>query len=169
MEKEETRQRAAQLASPEEMLVMVVLYCLTAGPPWSYREWPPKVLKEYLAFHALHGTLAWTANIVPGPGGRETLEVNGCGVAWQTNEDWIRERHRKGQHVFDWRPTDAAGDSLFLADFISSEPSGLKRLLGELERRHPDWKGLKYFTYRKGKLVQVEGRYAGRMMRPLEH
>jgi hypothetical protein len=138
-----------------QLLDLVVTYCLTAGPPWCYQGWPRQLLHGYLSFHALHGTLRWTADARFDKEELVEAQVHGCGVAWQITETRIREAHRNGEHVFNWQPSDPKGDCIFMADFIASRPGSLRRMLRQFEEHHPWWRPLPVWSYREGNLVQV--------------
>lgn len=163
----EHEQAAETAALPDQGAVLMdalVRYCLTAGPPWCYRGWPPSLLKNYLLFHLLNGTLAWAGV------GTKGLNIIGCGVAWQCWENDIRLSERLGVNAFQWKATDPRADSLFFADFICSAPGMMTCLINEFEKRFPHWRALKWFTYRKGRLVRLnKTRYQGRFDPKIHH
>lgn len=141
----------------DHYLEKLVLYCLSAGPPWCYEGWSPQLLKDYLAFHALNKTMKWIQ-----VGG----EVRGCGVMWQCHEKDLHLAEVAGRHLFNWEPSDPSGDALFLGDFITSAPGAMACLVAEFEKCFPAWATLNWFTYRRGKLQRLNGTRYEKRFRP---
>lgn len=128
-------------------LAALVRFCLEQGGA-CYRGFSPEVLRDYLAFHARHGTLHWL---------RHHGAVVACGVAWRVNENVIRARAKTGRIIFDWTPDDPAADSIWIADIISRCPGALPWLVDSFARNphFQQWERHKLFTYRRGWLVQL--------------
>lgn len=111
----------------------------------------PVTLLQSLAFHASRGTLAvvWNAALC-----RDAATPAGLAIAYQRKEADIRER---GEEVFAWRGNDAQGDSVYLALVLATDRRAMRPLAGYFLERFPQWRGLKQWAHRRGRLVRVDG------------
>lgn len=148
--------RTAQELEAEAMLLALVMYCRTYGAPDCYQNWQPGVLRKYIVFHSRQKTFSFVQMF-----GR----IIGTGVAWQCNEADLRQALAEGKHVFQWQPNNPQGDSIFVADFVCSEPGALESLLQEFKRRMPNWEQLKLITFRHGRLVQYRPQVMKKLLR----
>jgi hypothetical protein len=120
-------------------------FCRTAGAR-CYGNYSPEVLRDYLAFHLVHGTYFWT---------RHAGQIVGNLVAWRVNEARLRANDAVHGQPFDWTPDDPDADSLFVGTVIATQPGALVTLIQALTRRFPNLANLKWFTYRHGRLVTL--------------
>lgn len=139
------------------LLNAIASFCKLHGAPRCYQNWSPETLRDYLAWHANNNTLVWLA--VPVPNDIQGLSaIIGTGVAWQTSEELIRRENAAGGYRFDFDGAPA-GDAVFFADIVCCQPGALESILSEFARRFPHWAKLKWFTYRRGKLLQLTRRH----------
>lgn len=138
-------------AEVEALLEELAQFCRRAGAPRCYQNWAPEPLRDYIAFHAAHGSFAYVrtaGHTRPGP-------LAGTAVAWQTTESHIRACAAAGNAVFDWQPGNPRGDSVFVADIVCAAPGALEALLAWFLTRNPRWPRLKWFSYRRGRLTRL--------------
>lgn len=147
----------------EALLNALASFCRIHGAPRCYQNWSPETLRDYLAFHIGQQTFAWISQPMPAAPG--LTQILGTGVAWQCDEAEIRRRDAAGQHIFDWLPTDPASDSVFFADFVCDRGARVALLLEWFAATHPDWKRLKWFTYRRNKLIRLTRRHVAVVLR----
>jgi hypothetical protein len=131
----------------QRLLEELVQFCRTYGPARSYRAWPRKVLRDYLAWHVREGTLAWVAR---------HGQVAGVGVLFPVNETELRAAHAAGESPFCYRPLDWSCDSVYFADFVARNGE-LSCLLRAFWDRFPIGRGKKGFAHRHGELVRLDG------------
>lgn len=133
------------------------------------REFNAERVTQSLVFHALHGTLAvvWNnpnlnLNLNPPPppeskitSGRQVPTIAGVAIAWQTHAAQVQQRD--AGHVFNWQPTDPAGDCLYLGLVVTAAPHAMPSLANYFLKRFPQWRGLNTFAHRKGQLRSIPG------------
>lgn len=110
-------------------------------------------LRLSLAFHALHGTLA----VVWPDAQLSTLNSQppvGIAIAWQMDRKRLFKREAKGLSVFNWQPTDPAGDCIYLACVMTTHPQAQARLAQYFVDKFPGWNGLATYSHRRGRLVR---------------
>lgn len=139
----------------QEMLRRIIDFSRTQGAPRCYRNWAPEALQDYFCFHARQGTLVWVAD----------SKIAGTAVAWQVDERVLRHGDLSGGYRFDWEPQDRNGDCVFFGDVVATSPEAVICLLADFGRRFPHWRQLKWFTYRRGKLVQLHRRHLNLFLR----
>lgn len=132
-------------AAAVERVKDLVQFCQTFGQR-CYGNWSPETLEDYLWFHLDQQTISWT---------QWQGKVCGCGVAWQCQEKEILKAAAEKRLLFDWQATDPTGDCIFLADFACNRRGALEAILRHLTYRFAGWERLKWYTYRRGKLVQL--------------
>lgn len=105
-------------------------------------------LREELAFHAAHKTLAivWAGD-----------EIAGVSIVWQTNATDIYAAEQGDRQVFDWKPTNPHGDCVYLGLVISERPGAMRPLAAYYLKTFPHWRVLPGFAHRRGKLVMEAG------------
>jgi hypothetical protein len=96
-------------------------------------------VRQYIAFHLLHGTLHWAHN---------GHQVTGVGVVWQSWEKKLLADLAAGK-AFDWTPTDPAGDSFVVAEWLTLHPMARQVLTAQFMRRFPGWEQRNLFAYRR--------------------
>lgn len=138
----ELRMPNAECPQPADELGQLVAFCRAHGAP-CFVAWPENILREYLCFHAEHGSLAVV---------RRAGEVVGMAVGWQCAEREI-ERH--------WQVTDPAGDAFYFAHAVVTDGGAWRLLVAELGRRIPNWTALKLWARRGPKGLR---RYQARML-----
>jgi len=143
---------AVQARAARSLLRELAEFCLGHGGKWCYAGWPLELLEAYLAEMARRKTMVWMRG--------EDDRVAGVGVAWRCWEWQLRAAVAKGQHAVDAATFDPEGDTIFFADWVVR--AGWDRmwvmgqLLRALETWWPGWRGLKYLSFRRGKLVRLE-------------
>lgn len=134
-------------AEVDTLLEECLAFARAHGAP-CFLRWPDSILREYLLFHAEHGSL-----ILSREGGRERGEgrgtLTGLLVAWQCRRDDL-ETH--------WLVTDPAGDCLYFAQAIAPTPAGLAALCAAAKERWPGWERLQCFSRRTGRLTRYTTR-----------
>jgi hypothetical protein len=151
-------QRAGQ-----ELLAALIAYSVRQGAPRCYQNWSPETLQDYFCFHARQGTLTWAGEA---PSSKlQAPRILGTAVAWQVDERVLRHADLSGGYRFAWEPQDRAGDCVFFGDVVCSSPAALVSLLASFGQRYPEWTRLKWFTYRRGKLVQLQLRHLNLFLR----
>ena len=103
-------------------------------------------LDDYLVFHATRGTLAvvWAAGAVVG-----------VAIAWQTNTRTVLAAARENRDVFDWTPSEPQGDCVYLALVLTTAPGAIRQLANYFLASCPNWRELKQFAQRRGRLVNA--------------
>lgn len=134
----------------EQLLRALMDYSVQHGAPLCYQNWTPETLNDYFCFHARQGTLTWVQRF---------NKVEGTAVAWQVDERVLRHGDITGGYRFDWNLQDNQGDSVFFADVVASSPQAVICLMASFGQRFPHWAKLKWFTYRRGQLVQLKQRH----------
>jgi len=111
----------------------------------AFEGWNPPLLFSYVFFHVV----ARTVFMVRKHGGPCGTHITAVAFAWSNPETEIRKRAAAGSPQFDWRRTEDAADSLFVAQVIvKSREGNLARLARQVGQRWPDWQQRKIFTYR---------------------
>lgn len=150
----ERKTRGQRLGQGPELLGRLVQFCQVQGKGRVYSEWPVATIAQYLTWHASLGTLAWA--IMP------SGEVAGVGVVYPCDEVELRAAHAAGESTGCFARPDWSRDSVYLADFVVTEPGVLGCLLREFWHRFPEGQDKKWFCHRMGKLVQLNGtKYVG--------
>ncbi len=144
----------------QALLHALMHYSVTRGAPKCYQNWTPETLSDYFCFHIRQGTLLWVGKLPI---------VAGTAVAWQVDERVLRHADLTGGYRFDWTPQDPQGDCVFFADIVCSSTEALICLLAEFGQRFPHWKQLKWFTYRRGQLVQLHQRHLTLFLRKVQN
>lgn len=105
-----------------------------------------KWLTDYIVFHAARGTLAicWMHGMVAG-----------VAIAWQMHLKDLMTAVREKQDVFAWRPNDPTGDCVYLSLVIGEAPGVMQPLARYFLESCPNWRELKQFAHRRGKLVNA--------------
>ena len=108
-------------------------------------------LAQTLVFHALQRTLAlvWKDDT--------QRELAGVAIAFQTNADHVDACEVAHRSVFEWQPTDPAGDCIYLALVITDQPHAMPVLAQYYLSRFPDWERLPAVAHRRNKLVKATG------------
>jgi len=152
----------------KELLARLVQFCQVEGKGDVFAGWPAPVIEQYLAWHASFGTLAWAAD------GRAWTDMDGhgrivgVGVLYPCDERELRDAHATGETIGCFAPPDWSQDSVYLADFVVSEPRVLGCLLRDFWNRFPQGRGKKWFCHRAGKLVQLNGtKYVGMLRKAI--
>jgi hypothetical protein len=146
----------------QEMLRRIIDFSRTHGAPRCYQNWAPEALQDYFCFHARQGTLAW---IKAESGKRKAETIVGTAIAWQVDERVLRHGDLSGGYRFAWEPQDGKGECVFFGDVVATSPEAVICLLADFGRRFPHWRQLKWFTYRRGKLVQLRRRHLNLFLR----
>lgn len=116
-----------------------------------YGAFTPEVLRDYLAWHFDHGTIAWVREGQPTPG---QWRITGVGVAWPTDPEDLFRAHCQTRHAFDWNYNER-GRALFIADVVATTPRAVAALLQKFNARFPGWQQRGLYTYRRGKLIYL--------------
>lgn len=106
-------------------------------------EW----ILESVVFHLVRGSLRTATN--------KDGEIIGVAIAWQENEDSLRERTE--EDVFQWQDSDPQGDSVYWALVLTTEPGLMPELTRKMVDTHPEWPKLKFMAHRRGRLVRRDG------------
>ncbi len=139
-------------AEGRDLLRRLEAFCQAYGGE-CYAGWPPSMLRDYLVWHATEATLSWAC------AGKRVI---GVGVLYPCDEVELRTAHRMGENVFCYRPLDWTEDSVYLADFIATEPGVLAGLLRSFWERFPQGRSKKWFCHRREKLIELKGsKYVG--------
>ena len=115
-----------------------------------YDGWPHDLVFRYLAWQFCARQICVVHD-------RASIELAGFLVLWPDDSTQIRYREAEGLPHFDWQ-LRSGGDSYILAEVIVREGDRgwAVRRLGELAaRRWPDWKLRRLFTWRRGRLVEL--------------
>lgn len=153
----------------QALLAALIRYSVRAGAPRCYQNWSPETLSDYFCFHARQGTLAWVEAPNPKPETRNPKRIVGTLVAWQVDYKQLQFGDITGGYRFDWEPQDLNGDCVFFGDVVCESPAALVSLLASFAQRFPAWRTLKWFTYRRGKLVQLQRRHLNLFLRKTKH
>lgn len=146
----------------QQLLQALIRYSVRVGAPHCYQNWSPETLSDYFCFHARQGTLAWV--------GEPPMAIKGTMVAWQVKESVLRTLAALPDgYRFDWASQDRNGDCVFFGDVVASSPAAVIQLLACFAQRFPAWPHLKWFTYRRGKLVQLHRRHLTLLLRKTQH
>lgn len=121
-------------------------FCVRNGRGGCFHGWPVPTVFTYAFFHAVQRTVFST---------RASGAINSVLFVWGQPERTIRESAAEGGAVFHWQRSQDQADSLFLGEVIAGPPE-LRRLVKQVEARWPGWRQKKIFTFRHGKLVQLE-------------
>lgn len=121
-----------------------------------FQGWTTETLAGYLIWHASQGTLVFvrsehaTRNTQPA--------IEGLAIGWQLDESELEPWKAGGnaQHAFHWQPTNPLGDSFLVAEVMCSARRAFGPLIAEYQWRYPNWRALKTFTFRRGKLVRYQ-------------
>lgn len=140
----------------ERLLRALMNYSVHTGAPRCYQHWTPETLSDYFCFHVRQGTLTWVQRF---------NRVEGTAVAWQVDERVLRHADLSGGYRFDWSLQDNRGDSVFFADVVANSPQAVICMLASFGQRFPHWERLKWFTYRRGALVQLKRRHLNLFLR----
>lgn len=146
----------------QDLLAALIRYSVRAGAPRCYQNWSPETLSDYFCFHARQGTLAWVSGHSTG---HRPSSIAGTAVAWQVDAKQLHFGEMTGGYRFDWEPQDRKGDCVFFGDVVCESPAALVSLLASFAQRFPQWRTLKWFTYRRGKLVQLHRRHLNLFLR----
>lgn len=108
-------------------------------------------LAQSLVFHALQRTLAlvWTDDT--------KTELCGVALAFQTSIARVDECERTHESIFNWQPTDPAGDCIYLALVVTDQPHAMPILAQYYLDRFPEWEPLPALAHRRNKLVKATG------------
>jgi hypothetical protein len=113
----------------------------------AFPGWEVPTLYAYVFFHVVDRTVFLV---------REHGEISAVGFMWGVPESEIRSRADAGEPVFCWKRSQDNADSVFMAELVGSAAE-FPRLTRGAEQRFPEWwKRKKVFTFRRGKLVQLD-------------
>jgi hypothetical protein len=153
-----------------ERLEELVEFAQAAGGEACYKGWERKVLRSYLEFHLLRRTCGYVRKeeVISNQLGEsnQRREIVAMGIGWQLNENEMVEQEQGAgsrarrefiEKPFRWQESNARGDSFLFCDLIASERSAIGVLVSEFEWRWPNWRRLKLFAIRRGRLVRYDG------------
>jgi hypothetical protein len=142
----ETEQRAPSAEEFRALVTAVRRFILAHRHrlPDANRD-PGRWLTEFIVFHAVRGTLAvvWSGGI-----------ISGVAIAWQAHTRDLLAAVRANRDVFDWTPSDPAGDCVYLA-LALGERNTCRLAAKYFLEFHPNWRELKQFAHRKGRFVNA--------------
>lgn len=129
----------------------VLEFARVYGRPTCFGGWPDEAIHSYLHHHAGQGTVVVLAKGVK-------RRIMGLAVGWQDQEEHLR-RPGFERMPFVYQNTDPEGDSFYIADVILAGTRAERAvrwgyLVGEFQWRFPNWRSLKLFGLRHGRLVQ---------------
>ena len=137
-----------------------------ANPAWNAER-----VTQTLVFHAVRGTLAivWDqaglSRRDDRTAGPAVPTIAGIGIAWQTDEQTVRERHEAHLAQFDWAESDPNGDSIYFALLVTSHPAAMRDLVAYFQKRFETTAAtggtpvppLKLLAHRRGQLRDETG------------
>lgn len=136
-------QRTAE--TPEDAkstLEALIDFSLAHGGTQCFHGWPRAIVADYLIFHLLQGTIVYCRD--------EAGEIIGLAIGWKCREKMLRAPGFV-YRPFAWQKEHAQGDAFYFAETICRQPC-LDRLMAEFAYRVPEWRRLKLFAIRGGKL-----------------
>jgi hypothetical protein len=156
----------------ERQLRKLAAFCMTPLAAPCFKDWPEDTIVDYLAFHAMNGSLAfvrsegaggqvghpkgWTPN-----GAAHGVHPLGCpiiglAIGWQRRSD--------APHA-SWEKQDPNGDEFYFEQLVAATPDALRSLVLNFEQRWPQWRTLKLKAHRRNRIVH----YIPRAFQKLVH
>jgi hypothetical protein len=125
------------------VLEKITDWAIANGGDRCFVGWPRETVRQYIAFHAQHNTLA----IV-----HEDGEPVALGTAMQCNSEDIGER-------WDWRPTNPNGQFVVILDVVSTKPGAFALLALKMFEIWPPGRVKKIFALRPSGPREITPRY----------
>lgn len=114
-----------------------------------FADWPNDILLHWLRWHWEAGNLYCFAD------GDELVTV---AVGWRLCEGDLDDHITKY-----WGSAGGGFDSFYVSDVISKSKRGVASAIKELAERVPEWRGLKLFARRHGKVKQLNHKFFDRL------
>lgn len=130
----------------------LVWFAMECGREGCFPGWDEELVRSYLIFHLKQGTCAFVRECEVGP---RTRRIVALGIGWQLNEAEIDEEFIK--KPFHWQETNHRGDSFLICDLMAIERKAMAVVASEFQWRWPNWRRLKLFAIRRGRLVRYDG------------
>lgn len=99
--------------------------------------WPRDLLEIHLRYYHNFGSVFLV---------RRDEQLVGVGIGWRCDERDL------GRHWAAWK---GCGDCFYISDVVCSEGTAVQTLVDGLSSRCPDWRSLKLFAQRKGRIRRI--------------
>lgn len=148
MNQPQANEDSRRVDAAEAVVSELAAFCEQHGAP-CFVGWPENILREYLWFHAVNGSLLYVRDT--------TGAIAGLAVGWQCREQNI------GRH---WQTHDPKGTVFYFDNLVCSQPGALGRIVRAFRRRFPSWKSLKLHANRRHRgIIRYRRQFIDRLER----